>query len=125
MAPTCRTLAADIGTALGGGAHLRNLRRTAVGGFDLAGAVPLEQLTPEAVRPPADAVAHLPSVAVGDEVAADVAHGKVLPLDRLGATGDGPWAVLDGRRRAARGLPGPPPGHRQTRPRPPPLTVSA
>ena len=92
-----RTLAADIGTALGGGAHLRNLRRTAVGGFDLAGAVALDQLSPEAVRPPAEAVAHLPSVAVGEEVAADVAHGKVLPLDRLGATGDGPWAVLDGR----------------------------
>ena len=92
-----RTLAADIGTALGGGAHLRNLRRTAVGGFDLAGAVALDQLAPEAVRPPAEAVAHLPSVAVGEEVAADVAHGKVLPLDRLGATGDGPWAVLDGR----------------------------
>src|SRR4051794_25486619 len=34
-----RVLAADIGTALGGGAHLRALRRTAVGGFDLAGAV--------------------------------------------------------------------------------------
>jgi len=92
-----RTLAADLGTALGGGAHLRNLRRTAVGGFDLAGAVALDQLSPEAVRPPAEAVAHLPPVAVGEEVAADVAHGKVLPLDRLGATGDGPWAVLDGR----------------------------
>jgi tRNA pseudouridine55 synthase len=92
-----RTLAADIGTALGGGANLRNLRRTAVGSFDLAGAVALDELAPEAVRPPAEAVAHLPPVAVGEEVAADVAHGKVLPLDRLGATGDGPWAVLDGR----------------------------
>jgi tRNA pseudouridine55 synthase len=94
-----RVLAADIGSALGGGAHLRNLRRTAVGGFDLAGAVPLEQLTPEAVRPPADAVVHLAQVTVDDEVAADVGHGKVLPLDRLGASGEGPWAVLgpDGR----------------------------
>jgi tRNA pseudouridine55 synthase len=90
-----RTLAADIGTALGGGAHLRNLRRTAVGGFTLAGAVPLDELAPEAVGPAAAAVAHLPSVSVGDEVAADVAHGKVLALDRLGVTGAGPWAVLD------------------------------
>ena len=31
-----RTLAADLGTALGGGAHLRNLRRTAVGSFSEA-----------------------------------------------------------------------------------------
>ena len=28
-----RTLAADLGTALGGGAHLRDLRRTAIGSF--------------------------------------------------------------------------------------------
>ena len=33
-----RTLAADLGRALGGGAHLRNLRRTAVGPFTLADA---------------------------------------------------------------------------------------
>ncbi len=39
-----RSLAADIGTALGGGAHLRNLRRTAVGGFGLADARGLDQL---------------------------------------------------------------------------------
>ena len=31
-----RTLAADLGHLLGGGAHLRNLRRTAVGEFTLA-----------------------------------------------------------------------------------------
>jgi tRNA pseudouridine55 synthase len=91
-----RTLAADIGTALGGGAHLRALRRTAVGGFDLAGAVPLEGLGPDAVRPPAEAVAHLDRTVVDAEVAADVATGKVLPLDRLGVVGEGPWAVLDG-----------------------------
>src|SRR5213078_319454 len=28
-----RTLAADLGTALGGGAHVRDLRRTAIGSF--------------------------------------------------------------------------------------------
>ncbi len=37
-----RVLAADLGTALGGGAHLRALRRTAVGGFSVAEAVPLD-----------------------------------------------------------------------------------
>jgi len=39
-----RSLAADIGTALGGGAHLRHLRRTAVGGFGEADARDLEHL---------------------------------------------------------------------------------
>ena len=28
-------------------------------------------------------------------MAADVAHGRVLDLDRLGAAGAGPWAVHD------------------------------
>ena len=38
-----RSLAADLGALLGGGAHLRALRRTAVGSFTLAEAHPLEQ----------------------------------------------------------------------------------
>ena len=37
-----RTLAADLGHALGGGAHLPDLRRTAVGSFTLAEARPLD-----------------------------------------------------------------------------------
>ena len=39
-----RTLAADWGAALGGGAHLASLRRTAVGSFTVAEARPLEQM---------------------------------------------------------------------------------
>ena len=91
-----RVLAADVGTALGGGAHLRALRRTAIGPFTLHGAVPLDELTPEAALPPAAAVAHHPSVEVGPDVAAAVATGKVLAPEVLGVDGDGPWAVLDG-----------------------------
>ena len=92
-----RTLAADIGAALGGGAHLRNLRRTSVGPFTLDTAVALESVSPDVVRPMVDAVRHLDQVVVGPEVAADVAVGKVLHRDVLAvADGDGPWAVLDG-----------------------------
>ncbi len=39
-----RVLAEDIGEALGCGAHLTGLRRTATGGFSIADAAPLEQL---------------------------------------------------------------------------------
>lgn len=85
-----RVLAADLGRALGGGAHLRNLRRIAVGGFGLAEARGVE--SPE-VLPMSRAVEHLDGVRVGPEVAADVAHGRVLDLDRLGVAGAGPWAV--------------------------------
>ena len=88
------TLAADIGTALGGGAHLRNLRRTAVGPYVLADAVPLESVGPDRVRPMTEAVRHLPSVVVDEAGAAAVAVGKVLEQADLGVTGDGPWAVL-------------------------------
>lgn len=90
-----RTLAADLGSALGGGAHLRDLRRTAIGPFTVDQAVPLEELTPDHLRSPAEAMSHLGSAVVDDEVAVAVGHGKVLPLDRLGVGGNGPWAILD------------------------------
>jgi tRNA pseudouridine55 synthase len=89
-----RSLAADVGTSLGGGAHLRDLRRTAIGSFTEAEAVALERLTPEGLLSPAQAVRDLSAVTVDDDLAADVRHGKVLPDDRLGGTGDGPWAVV-------------------------------
>ena len=90
-----RMLAADLGTALGGGAHLRNLRRTAVGPYTLDDAVPLEQVGPEVVRPMIEAVRHLERVDVDEEVAAAVAVGKVLDRAVLGVgPGDGPWAVV-------------------------------
>ena len=46
-APTSASLAADLGRALGGGAHLRDLRRTAIGSFTVDEAVPLDGLDPE------------------------------------------------------------------------------
>lgn len=84
-----RVLAADLGALLGGGAHLRRLRRTAIGPFGQESATPLEAVGPEVLAPPLAAVAHLARVAVGEEGAADVAHGKVLPAWE----GEGPWAV--------------------------------
>ena len=90
-----RTLAADIGTALGGGAHLRSLRRTSVGPFTLSDAVALEAVGPDAVLPMVEAVRHLESVLVDDTGAADVFVGKVLERASLGVgDGEGPWAVL-------------------------------
>ena len=89
-----RTLAADIGTALGGGAHLRNLRRTSVGPYTLDDAVALEAVGPNVVRPMVEAVRHLSSTTVDAEVAEAVAVGKVLEAEALGVTGPGPWAVL-------------------------------
>lgn len=92
-----RSLAADVGAALGGGAHLRALRRTAVGTFTLADAVALEELSTEAVLPAVEALRGRPRLTVGADVAGSVGHGAVLPRAVLGVDGDddGPWAVLD------------------------------
>lgn len=83
-----RSLAADLGAALGGGAHLRALRRTAIGPFTDAVAHPLDD---QVLLPPLAAVAHLPRLAVARD---RVAVGGVVPGDA--AEGDGPWAVVDG-----------------------------
>ncbi len=87
-----RSLAAELGGLLGGGAHLRNLCRTAVGSFSLDLARPVEDLE---LLVPLVAVAHLEKVAVDDEVAALVATGTRLVRSGQSATfsGGGPWAV--------------------------------
>lgn len=89
-----RVLAADVGVALGGGAHLRGLRRTAVGPFTLADARPLDQVGPDDLLSPAEAVRSMPTVVVDDATAAGVAHGTVLDRRAAGFDGTGPWAVL-------------------------------
>ncbi len=82
-----RSLAADLGTLLGGGAHLRGLRRTRVGSFTIgeaAGPDDCELLPVEA------AVRSLDRVDVDDATAALIANGRVLPR----WSGTGPWAVF-------------------------------
>ncbi|NNE96640.1 MAG: tRNA pseudouridine(55) synthase TruB [Acidimicrobiales bacterium] len=83
-----RTLAADLGTALGGGAHLRNLRRTAVGRFDLAAARPVDEAE---LAPLTDMLSHLPTMQVGDTVAVQVRHGRSLGP----SSGSGRLAIVD------------------------------
>ena len=89
-----RSLAADVGTSLGGGAHLRDLRRTAIGSFTVDQGLAVEALTTEALLAPAEALRDLQAVTVDDAIATDVAHGKVLERDRLGVTSDGPWPIV-------------------------------
>ena len=80
-----RTLAYDLGRALGCGAHLEGLRRTASGSFLLAHALPLAeaitlvQREPEALArrllPVSEALTDLPAVRVSAEEAVRVSHG--------------------------------------------------
>ena len=62
-----RVLASDLGQALGGGAHLRNLRRTRIGSFSTGEARPVEELTAAAVLTPAQALRDLDQVVVSDD----------------------------------------------------------
>jgi tRNA pseudouridine55 synthase len=87
-----RSLAADLGAALGGGAHLRNLRRTAIGSFSVEQAGTIEE--PVLVSA-AEALRDYEAVTVDGEVARLVGHGRVLERDQLGVAGDGPWPILD------------------------------
>jgi tRNA pseudouridine55 synthase len=90
-----RVLAEDIGTALGGGAHIGCLRRTRIGSFGESEMRTLDLLTPDAILTPAQAMRDLAFVTVGVEIATLIGRG--LPLDRvpIGAVGKGPWAMLD------------------------------
>jgi tRNA pseudouridine55 synthase len=85
-----RTIAADIGAALGGGAHLRYLRRTAIGSHTEDAAKQLEQAELISL---ADGLRDYPSVTIDDETVARVRNGQRLSEDVL--TGDGPWLLLD------------------------------
>jgi tRNA pseudouridine55 synthase len=81
-----RSLLRDVGDALGCGAHLTRLVRTAAGPLALADAVLLERLTPAAVRGPEVLVAHLPRRDLTEDERAAVVHGRPISA---GGTGDG------------------------------------
>ena len=95
-----RTLAQDLGRLLGGGAHVRRLRRVSVGRFDESDCVALDDLTAENIgdflRPVSDCVRALSSVAPDDEIRAAVKVGRVLPETKFVASGSAPWAVVEG-----------------------------
>ena len=75
-----RSLARDIGEALGCGAHLATLRRTRVGPFRLAEAVAPDAVTARALRDPAELVRDLPARELDDAGRAAVVHGRPVPV---------------------------------------------
>ena len=105
-----RTLCHDIGERLGCGAHMSFLVRTAVGPFTLAESRSLEELEEavaagrleECVRPPADALTHMPRIQVDAAEAARLRRGEARPVDpaRLKGAAGGLVAAIE----AGRGL---------------------
>jgi len=86
-----RSLAADIGSALGGGGHLRALRRTAIGSFSVDEA---RSVGAPSLLSMSEALRDYPAVSVDDELSRKVGNGRVLSVDELAVDGEGPWAVL-------------------------------
>lgn len=86
-----RSLAHDLGEALGCGGHLTALRRTAVGDFWVDRAVPLAAFTAETwqthLLPLDTAVSHLPRFETTPEEAASLLLGQAIPQSTQLATG--------------------------------------
>ena len=92
-----RSLARDVGAALGCGAHLAALTRTEVGPYRLAQAVAPEAVTPQDLRDPAELAADLPRRDLTATERDAVVHGRPLPAG--GGTGNEGRVALfaDGR----------------------------
>jgi tRNA pseudouridine55 synthase len=86
-----RALARDLGAALGTGGHLTALRRTRVGGYDLAGARTLEQLETQA-----DADGTLATLPMA-EAARATFPVRELDEDEVRALGYGQWVAPSDR----------------------------
>src|SRR5262249_19519326 len=75
-----RSLVRDVGEALGCGATLTALRRTAAGGFTLDQAIPLAEVTPGArLIDPALALTFLPALRLDAAGVRSVVTGRPLP----------------------------------------------
>ena len=83
-----RSLCADLGTALGGGAHIKKLRRHSSGPFSLDEACTLENPVLLSVN---EAIRGMPIHVLDDAGIDDVLFGRV----REAWDGDGPWAVTN------------------------------
>lgn len=89
-----RALARDLGAALGVGGHLTSLRREAIGDLRVEDAVPVEQIGPAALRPPAAVLGHLPTRQLDAAARNDVVHGR--PIARQGEDGSLVMLLQDG-----------------------------
>ncbi len=77
-----RSLADDIGRALGTGAHIVELRRTRVGGFGVGDSAVLSeaQTSPKAVKTIDEALSHLDEIVLSKEDFQRASHGGAVAL---------------------------------------------
>lgn len=100
-----RAIAHDLGEALGVGAHLSALTRTAVGAFTIQDAVDLELLLAQResgawrahLLDESIAVQRLPRAVADEETARRLAHGQAVSLDVIGEGPEAAAFARDGR----------------------------
>lgn len=83
-----RSLGADLGAALGGGAHIRRLRRHGIGPYRVEEASTVHE---PVLLPVIEAVRHLDRHHLTEAEIDDVRYGRVRPV----WDGQGPWAGCD------------------------------
>jgi len=89
-----RALARDLGEELGCGGHLQDLRRESVGPFNIRESILLDAVSPSIeLRPPLEAVQHLPVFDADEELCRRIVHGQ--PVEAV-CTTEGPVAVVLG-----------------------------
>lgn len=82
-----RTLADDLGRALGCGAYLARLRRTKVGRFGLDRSVPLDESSPQHLIPLSEALGPMPILAMSDHQTANIREGRHVMVSDPGSPG--------------------------------------
>jgi tRNA pseudouridine55 synthase len=105
-----RAIARDVGAAIGTGGYLKELRRTAIGRFDVANAIVVDEMVnePEVRRVSVgvlDAIADMPRVDIGEEQERAVRFGQSIvataPAGQVAVARDGELiaiALSDGER---------------------------
>jgi tRNA pseudouridine55 synthase len=100
-----RAVARDLGTALGGCAHVTALRRIWSGPFEAEDAIPLARITAQAgdaalddlLLPLETGLVGLPELRCAPEAAARLRHGNPAPVLTAANYGDVAWASAAGR----------------------------
>ena len=84
-----RSLGADLGAFLGGGAHIRNLRRIQSGHYTIDESLPIDEAP---LLPVEELVRGMNRVVLLNEVVRPIENGGRLASDRV--EGPGPWALF-------------------------------
>lgn len=78
-----RTLAHDLGQAVGCGAYLSNLHRTKVGRFEVDQAHPLDQIEAGMLMPLAEALKPMPMIETSEQQTLNVREGRQIGLPEM------------------------------------------